>query len=132
MLLSRIFQFGNIVIWHRADSTNFNPGYLLPNYEVIYLIVKPKFKIGPKANALGCVWRVNQENNNPHPAPFPLELAQQCISAAAKGPILDPLIGDGTTAIATEFLRFSWIGIDQSPEYIEMARERIISRRELI
>lgn len=125
------FPVRQIIIWHRAGGINFNSGYFLPNYEVIYLIAKPKFKLAPKANALGCVWRINQENNNPHPAPFPVELAQRCIKAVGEGPILDPFMGSATTAIAAESLGLSWIGIDQSPEYIEMARKRISDRLKL-
>lgn len=126
------FPVRQIIIWHRAGGINFNPGYFLPNYEVIYLIAKPKFKLAPKANAMGCVWRINQESNNAHPAPFPLELAQRCIQAVGEGPILDPFMGSGTTALAAESLGVEWIGIDQSPEYIEMAKERISNRHKLV
>lgn len=126
------FPVRQIIIWHRAGGINFNPGYFLPNYEVIYLIAKPDFKLAPKANAMGCVWRINQESNNAHPAPFPLELAQRCIQAVGEGPILDPFMGSGTTAIAAENLGIEWIGIDHSPEYIEMAKERISNRHKLV
>lgn len=40
-----------IIIWRRKGGINFNPGYFLPTYEVIYLIAKPNFKLAPKANA---------------------------------------------------------------------------------
>jgi len=124
------FPVRQIIIWQRAGGINFNKGYFLPNYEVIYLIAKPAFTLAPKANALGCVWRINQENKNPHPAPFPVELAKRCIEAAEDGKILDPFIGSGTTGLAAEILGRDWIGIDKSPEYIEMALERICSRKD--
>jgi len=38
-----------IIIWRRKGGINFNPGYFLPTYEVIYLIPKPEFKLVPKA-----------------------------------------------------------------------------------
>ena len=60
-----------IIIWQRKGGINFNPGYFVPTYEVVYLIAKPKFKLAPKANALGDVWHIPQESKNPHPAPFP-------------------------------------------------------------
>ena len=53
------------------------------------------------------------------------------MQAIGEGPILDPFMGSGTTAIAAESLGFDWIGIDQSPEYLEMAKQRIASRQEL-
>ena len=32
------FPVRQIIIWQRAGGINFNPGYFLPTYEVIYLI----------------------------------------------------------------------------------------------
>jgi len=119
------FPVRQIIIWHRSGGINFNKGYFLPNYEVIYLIAKPDFKLAPKANSLGCVWKINQESKNPHPAPFPVELAENCIMSVDDGVVLDPFIGSGSTALAAEKYNREWIGIDQSSEYIEMARKRI-------
>jgi len=119
------FPVRQIIIWHRSGGINFNKGYFLPNYEVIYLIAKPDFKLAPKANALGCVWKINQESKNPHPAPFPVELAENCIMSVDDGVVLDPFIGSGSTALAAEKHNREWIGIEQSPLYIEMAQKRI-------
>ena len=119
------FPVRQILIWHRAGGINFNPGYFLPNYEVIYLIAKPKFRLAPKANALGCIWQINQENNNSHPAPFPVELASRCIKSVGEGPVLDPFMGSGTTAIAAEQENIEWLGIENSQEYKEMAEARL-------
>ena len=119
------FPVRQIIIWQRAGGINFNPGYFLPNYEVVYLIAKPDFRLAPKANAAGCVWRINQESDNPHPAPFPVDLAARCIQAVGDGPILDPFIGSGTTAIAAEQAGVSWIGIERSAEYVKMAQQRL-------
>jgi len=126
------FPVRQIIIWHRSGGINFNSGYFLPNYEVIYLITKPKFKLAPKANAQGCVWRINQEADNSHPAPFPVALAERCISAVAKGLVLDPFIGSGTTAIAAEKLRRPWVGIEQSANYVGLAARRIGKMRDII
>ncbi len=123
------FPVRQIIIWQRAGGINFNPGYFLPNYEVIYLIAKPSFKLAPKANAVGCVWRIDQESNNPHPAPFPVELASRCIQSGGTGPVLDPFMGSGTTAIAAEQLGIDWIGIEKSQQYVDMAQERIALNR---
>ena len=119
------FPVRQIIIWQRAGGINFNPGYFLPNYEVIYLIAKPEFRLAPKANAVGCVWRINQESNNPHPAPFPVELAARCIESVGAGPVLDPFMGSGTTAVAAEQAGLGWIGIEKAPEYVEMAYARL-------
>ena len=126
------FPVRQIIIWQRNGGINFNPGYFLPTYEVIYLIAKPDFKLAPKANAEGDVWRIPQESNNPHPAPFPVELAQRCIVSTTGRIILDPFMGSGTTAIAAEAARRDWIGIDISEDYCKVARERIQTVRRMI
>ena len=119
------FPVRQILIWQRSGGINFNPGYFLPNYEVVYLIAKPAFRLAPKANAAGCVWRINQENDNPHPAPFPVDLAARCIQSVGAGPVLDPFMGSGTTAIAAEQAGVEWIGIERSMEYVKMANDRL-------
>ena len=126
------FPVRQIIIWQRNGGINFNPGYFLPTYEVIYLIAKPDFKLAPKANAEGDVWRIPQESNNPHPAPFPVELAQRCIVSTTGRIFLDPFMGSGTTAIAAEAARRDWIGIDISEDYCKVARERIQTVRRMI
>lgn len=119
------FPVRQIIIWQRNGGINFNAGYFLPTYEVIYLIAKPDFKLAPKANAMGDIWKIPQEKKNDHPAPFPVELAARCIDAVGEGPILDPFLGSGTTAIAAEQRGFPWVGIDISAKYCEMAKRRI-------
>jgi site-specific DNA-methyltransferase (adenine-specific) len=119
------FPVRQIIIWQRSGGINFNPGYFLPTYEVIYLLAKPKFKLAPKMNARGDVWTFPQERNNEHPAPFPIELARRCIEAVGEGPVLDPFMGSGTTAIAAEQLALEWVGIEKSPVYCDLAVQRI-------
>ncbi len=121
------FPVRQIIIWHRAGGINFNPRYFLPNYEVIYLIAKPDFKLAPKTNAWGCIWKSTQESKNSHPAPFPVGLASRCIEAVGEGPILDPFMGSGTTALAAEMAGVEWLGIDNSQKYINMTTERVNS-----
>ena len=126
------FPVRQVIIWQRSGGINFNPGYFLPTYEVIYLIAKPDFRLAPKANAQGDVWHIPQEANNPHPAPFPVELAQRCIESTDARIVLDPFIGSGTTAMAAEAARRDWIGIDISEDYCKVARERIQVVRKMI
>ncbi len=119
------FPVRQIIIWKRKGGFNFNPGYFLPTYEVIYLITKPRFKLIPKANANGDVWEFTQELNNEHPAAFPIPLIERIISSTASKVVLDPFMGSGTTAIAALNLRRHFIGIDISPDYCKMAEQRI-------
>lgn len=119
------FPVRQIIIWQRKGGLNFNAGYFLPTYEVIYLIAKPKFRLAEKANAYGDVWTFTQEMNNPHPAAYPVKLIDRIISSTTGAIILDPFMGSGTTAISAINHHRQYIGIDISPEYCEMARKRI-------
>ena len=126
------FPLRQIIIWQRKGGMDFDEGYFLPNYEVIYLIAKPDFRLAYKANALGDVWLIPQEPDNPHPAPFPVELAKRCINSTTGKIVLDPFIGSGTTAIAAEASRRDWIGMDISQDYCKLAKERIMALRRLM
>lgn len=119
------FPVRQIIIWKRKGGINFNPGYFLPTYEVIYLIAKKDFKLAPKANSLGDVWEFTQELNNSHPAPFPVALINRIISSTTAQIILDPFMGSGTTAVVAAGLGRSFIGIEISDEYCKLARERL-------
>ena len=123
------FPVRQIIIWRRNGGINFNNHYFLPTYEVIYLIAKPRFRLVSKANAVGDVWEFDQERRNPHPAPFPVALAQRCIASVGEGTVLDPFMGSGTTAIAAEREGRDWIGIEIDAEYHRLAVERITSAR---
>jgi site-specific DNA-methyltransferase (adenine-specific) len=117
------FPVRQIIIWKRKGGINFNPGYFLPTYEVIYMIAKPDFKLVPKANAVGDVWEFAQAQNK-HPAPFPLDMIIRIISSTSAKLILDPFMGSGTTALAAKKLDRHFIGIDISEKYCRMADKR--------
>ncbi|MFZ5974811.1 MAG: DNA-methyltransferase [Bacillota bacterium] len=119
------FPVRQIIIWRRKGGINFNKGYFLPTYEVIYLIAKPKFRLAPKANSYGDIWEFMQEMNNPHPAPFPVDLIERIISSTFAQIVLDPFMGSGTTAVAARNQGRDYIGIDISQEYCEMAKKRL-------
>jgi site-specific DNA-methyltransferase (adenine-specific) len=120
------FPVRQIIIWRRKGGINFNPGYFLPTYEVVYLIAKPGFRLADKANALGDVWDIRQESDNDHPAPFPVALADRIISSTTAGVVLDPFMGSGTTAVAAVNAGRDFIGIDVSEKYCADARERLV------
>ncbi len=119
------FPVRQVIIWRRKGGINFNKGYFLPTYEVIYLIAKPKFKLAKGANAYGDVWEFTQEMKNEHPAPFPVALINRIIGSTEAQLILDPFMGSGTTAITAMGLHRHFVGIEISEEYCKMANERI-------
>lgn len=119
------FPVRQIIIWKRKGGLNFNAGYFLPTYEVIYLIAKPKFELVPKANAFGDVWEFTQDMRNEHPAAFPVSLINRIVSSVKARIILDPFMGSGTTALSAINFKRDYVGIDLSPDYCTMAEKRI-------
>ena len=123
------FPVRQIIIWKRKGGINFNAGYFLPTYEVIYMIAKPDFKLTKGANSHGDIWEFAQEMKNKHPAPFPVALIHRIISSTDAEIVLDPFMGSGTTAIAAIGLARDYVGIEIAPEYCKMAEERIENSR---
>lgn len=115
-----------IIIWKKAGGINFNEGYFLPTYEVIYLIAKPDFKLAPKVNRYGDVWDITQERGSWHPAPFPLEVARRCVESTKGKLVFDPFMGSGTVPLACKMLSKDYIGIDISQDYCDKAEARLL------
>jgi len=121
------FPVRQIIIWKRKGGINFNPGYFLPTYEVIYLIAKPKFRLAQGANSFGDIWEIHQEQNNDHPAPFPEELPRRAIElyTFSNEIILDPFMGTGSTALAAVKNNRHFVGYEVSNDYVELAKKRL-------
>lgn len=62
-----------------------------------------------------------------HPTQKPLELIKKLliIHSNENDIVLDPFLGSGTTAVACQSLKRNFIGIEISPEYCEIARQRL-------
>ena len=62
-----------------------------------------------------------------HPATFPDQLAIDMVNTFSDKDflILDPLMGSGTTGVASLQTGRQFIGIEQSPEYFNIAKQRI-------
>ena len=122
------FPLRQVIIWHRSGGTNFNPGYFLPDYEVVYLIAKPDFHLRDGCGD-GSVWRIHQETCSwiPEIPTFPIELPHRAIAATSAQVILDPFMGSGSTAVAAVLEGRSYIGFEQSRRYCETARRRLVS-----
>jgi site-specific DNA-methyltransferase (adenine-specific) len=62
-----------------------------------------------------------------HPAPFPLDLPLRLILLYTNVDdlVLDPFMGSGSTAIAARLTQRHYVGYEISPEYVELAKERI-------
>jgi DNA modification methylase len=75
------------------------------------------------------VWTVaTQPYRDAHFATFPPSLIEPCILAGCPegGTVLDPFGGAGTTGLVADRLRRDALLIELNPEYVEMARKRIV------
>ncbi len=119
------FPVRQAIVWHRSGGINHNPGYFLPDYEIVYFIAKPDFQLLDRS--AGTVWRIHQDHVSwiPEIPTFPEELPARAIRASSAQVILDPFMGSGTTAVAAKVYGRHYIGIEQSERYCRIARERI-------
>jgi DNA modification methylase len=71
--------------------------------------------------------RTNAAKLNHHPTVKPTSLMQYLVRLVtpAGGTVLDPFMGSGSTGKACVYEGFNFIGIEQSDEYVEIARARI-------
>jgi DNA modification methylase len=62
-----------------------------------------------------------------HAAPFPEALVNRCLAAGCpkEGVVLDPYAGSGTTLAVAANRRLPSIGIELSPHYVTLARQRL-------
>jgi site-specific DNA-methyltransferase (adenine-specific) len=77
---------------------------------------------------------VNPTRANHHPTVKPTELMRYLVRMVTPpdGVVLDPFMGSGSTGKAAVLERFSFIGIDQSADYLEIATARIKHAQEQI
>jgi DNA modification methylase len=88
--------------------------------------------INPAGRNLRSVWNIPTEPfPEAHFATFPKALVEPCIKAGSKlgDTVLDPFAGSGTTGVVALRLGRSFIGIELSPEYAEMARRSLETDR---
>lgn len=74
------------------------------------------------------VWTVpTRPFRGAHFATFPEELIEPCVLAGcpAGGTVLDPFFGAGTTGIVAARHGLHCLGVELSPEYVEIARRRL-------
>jgi len=123
------------IIWDRMIAANIRGWRFWQVEERIYWLYKPERgniigkELKSKHALLTSIWRFPPENNNPHPAPFPISLPVRVIYSIMDdkkgGIIIDPYCGSGTTLIAAKILGHHYIGIDISREYVELSIRRL-------
>ena len=73
------------------------------------------------------VWKIQPQQRDEHPAPFPEELAARAIrlSTWPGEVVVDPFMGSGTTLAAAKALGRKAVGIELSEWYCEIAARRL-------
>ena len=129
VLESRLSLY-QMIVWNRMCSSNMRSETLYPTYELIFWLVKGKPKVfKSQAKHKNDIWDILPDRDNKHPAPFPYELAENCISLACKkgsaSLVVDPFTGSGTTALAARNNGHDFIGFELSSEYVKMSNNRL-------
>lgn len=121
------------LVWDRTIAGNIRGWRFWQVEERIFWLYKPKDNRpkGPELDSadakLTSIWRGTPENDNPHPAPFPLWLPARIIISLLKEPglVCDPYAGSGTTLVAAKLLGHDYLGIDLDNSYCQSAAKRL-------
>jgi len=137
-LISEIHKMNNlkeIFIWKKQAqaSIHADKGMMAKGYEFVFMFGDGDnscfyYNNFPENGYVPNIkeWFQNGENYG-HNATFPISLPSYFIQNFSKENdlILDPFLGSGTTAVACQNLHRNFIGIEISPEYCEIARQRL-------
>ena len=122
-IFEKYFTYKNCLVW---DKQWFGIGNnWRPTHEFILYGTKDwngKILSNNKSNILK--YKRLSSNKLTHIAEKPVSLLKDII-AQHKGIVLDPFIGSGSTAIACEELQRYWIGIEITPAYCKVAKQRL-------
>jgi DNA modification methylase len=83
---------------------------------------------GFEADKLGDVWTLAPSaGRDGHGAQFPVSLPARCIALSSNPGdiVLDPFVGSGNAGIAALALGRRFVGVDVSPDYLTLAKERL-------
>lgn len=129
-ILDTPFDLYQMIVWDRCCSCNIRKETFFPTYELVFWLTKGKPRTFKEQTAYrNDIWRIRPEMKSDHPAPFPFDLAENCIRMACRNGdgcvVLDPFMGSGTTAVAAKENGHHFIGFELSPQYVQMANDRL-------
>jgi DNA modification methylase len=119
------------VIWSKPNRREGKSDKYRPTrtHEQIFMLTKSSRGIKCYRDCdFNSVWNISVSNGvSGHIAPFPEKLVERCIlsSTDCGDIILDPFCGSGTVGIVAAKLSRNFVGIDISPEYVAIAKNRI-------
>jgi len=93
-----------------------------------------RWGVGQDRRCRGNTWFIpyrtitSRRKDRPHPASFPVELAEMCLKLHSRERtrlVLDPFLGIGSTGVACRRLGLPFVGFDVDGDYLAEARKRI-------
>jgi DNA modification methylase len=123
-------QFYQEIVWHRKSTMAMDERYLFNTTERIYWFCKDKpavYKQQVDQAYRTDVWTITPERQRGHPAPFPEQLAENCILLTTQtgDVIYDPFAGSGTTLAMAERTGRNSIGTEIDPNYCALIHQRL-------
>lgn len=122
------FPVRQTIIWDKKKAFSGARSYFAPNIEFIFWIggADAYFDKGSALHQKQ-IWAVFPKKETNHPAPFPIELPENCILACSKEGdiVLDPFMGSGTTALAAKKHNRHYLGVELNPDFIKEAEKRL-------
>lgn len=132
------WQIRQEIIWDRGIAANIRGWRYWQVEERLYWLCKPPAEkntgkvisreLPSRYAKMTSIWRIRPEQDNDHPAPFPLALPVRALASVLDNKnslIIDPYAGSGTALLAASLLGHRYIGIDISKKYCDYARRRI-------
>lgn len=130
-IVEKHFEVKNCLIWNK---NNWSMGDLQGNYAEKYEMII--FATKGSRTLLGDKRPVNvldfaRTNNSNHPTEKPVELLKELIknSTVEGETVLDYFAGSGSTLIASKELKRNPVGIEQSKEYCDIIKSRLLEMK---
>ena len=128
-LMDSEFEIRNEIIWHKSKPTPNRGWRFWQADERIYWLWKNdgggRKEMPVQFSKMGTVWTIPPAKFDGHPCVFPIEIPSLIISAVGGKRIIDPFAGSGTTLAAAQNAGVFALGIEQNPQYVEIARRRL-------
>ena len=118
------------VIWHKPNAMTENVRDRPKGAHEYAFLFSKRGRYFWSERGYGSVWSIDvQPFAGEHFATFPPDLAERCVlsSCPEGGAVLDPFAGAGTTGLVALRSGRSFIGIDLKPEYVQLARTRLLA-----
>jgi len=132
-----LFNPDRVLIWHHPNLAIPTSKMFLWTYDPIFYIIygKPIFNaVFTNSENVDVLKYAKPQRNYKkdkrfHPTQKPLELIKLFVKLSSNEDsiILDPFVGSGTTALASELLHRKWIAIEINEEYCQIVKERLLN-----